>query len=284
MVSYAELASEPEWRAQFISPVMNAGLLGPLRVFYGLGPSAIGAAGDNNHLYGRHRSYNWDKFSRFCTNRNYGTTDARDQGGNRNWYRAFDVGIQGQQLFDASRRMDALARSGACPGLAEWFGTFNGVNVVGWFEGQSSSSDSSHLFHLHVGIWNDYANDAATIQQIYRTITGTGGGQVPAPGGDDMALYLVSAPNDPGVWLSNGVTRRSVHNQAEIEGWLGLGAIRYENVDLSWYGTRSDVPASSQVPVTVDAAAVAAALVANPTFTAALKQAAFEGAQKAEDQ
>jgi hypothetical protein len=172
MPSYLQLDAEPEWGAQFIPPTMNAGLLGPLRVFYGLGPSAVGSAGDNNHLYGRHRSYNWDKASIYCTNRAYGTTDARDQGGNRNWYRAFDVGIQGQQLFDASRRMDALARSGQCPGLAEWFGTFDGVNVVGWFEGNPSTADSSHLSHLHVGVWNSFADSAATMRQLYRAITG----------------------------------------------------------------------------------------------------------------
>lgn len=173
MPSYLELASEPEWGAQFVPPVMNAGLLGPLRVFYGLGPASIGSAGDNNHLYGRHRSYNWDRLSRFCTDRAYGTTDPRDQNGNRDWYRAVDVGIQGQLLFDASHRMDALARSGKCPGLAEWFGTFDGQRVVGWFEGSSSTADQSHLFHLHVGVWNQYANDAATITQLYNTITGT---------------------------------------------------------------------------------------------------------------
>lgn len=54
---------------------------------------------------------------------------------------------------------------------------------------------------------------------------------------DDMAaLFLVSAPGDPAVWLSNGIQRRGVHNEAEIKGWLMLGARRFENVDLSWYG------------------------------------------------
>jgi hypothetical protein len=96
-----------------------------------------------------------------------------DQAGNHNWYRAVDVGIQGPNLFAACRRMDDLVRSGACPGLAEWFGTFNGVNVVGWFEGRPSTSDSSHLFHLHVGVWNSFANDAQTMQILYGAITGT---------------------------------------------------------------------------------------------------------------
>lgn len=242
MATYSQLMAEPVWGAQFVPPVMNAGLVGPLRVFYGLSFGAVGSAGDNNHLNGRHRSYNWDALSRYCTDRSYGTSDARDQGGNRNWYRAVDVGITGQRLFDASRRMDTLARSGACPGLAEWFGTFNGVTVSGWFQGAPATSDSSHLYHLHVGVWNQYANDAATMQQLYAAITGTG----PQGGDEDMAtLFLVSAPGDPGVWISNGIQRRGISSQAEAEGWLNLGAIRFENVDLSWYGS----PVGSPVPV-----------------------------------
>ncbi len=192
MATYAQLASEPVWGAQFISPTMNAGLLAPLRAFYGLGLNAVGAAGDNNHLYGRHRSYNWDKTSIYCTNRSYGTTSAKDQGGNRNWYRAVDVGIQGQALFDASHRMDKLARSGACPGLAEWFGTFDGSTVVGWFEGQESSSDDSHLFHLHVGIWNEFADNAAVMIQIYNTITGT----APVPAPKDVDMFRLIDPDN----------------------------------------------------------------------------------------
>jgi hypothetical protein len=176
---------------------MTSALLVPLRAFYGLGPASIGSAGDNNHLYGRHRSYSWDKTSRYCTNRAYGTTNALDQGGDHDWYRAADVGITGQTLFDASRRMDALARSGACPGLAEWFGTFDGSTVVGWFEGAPSTSDDSHLFHLHVGIWNSFANDAAVMTQLYNTIVGNVG---PTPEIDMPAIMIQDAHSIVVLW------------------------------------------------------------------------------------
>ncbi len=212
MPTYLQLQQEPVWGAQYVSPVMNAGLLGPLRVFYGLGPSAVGAAGDNNHLYGRHRSYNWDKTSIYCTNRAYGTTAPQDQLGDKNWYRAVDVGIQGQLLWDASHRMDALARSGSCPGLAEWFGTFDGQRVVGWFEGKPSTSDSSHLFHLHVGVWNKYANDAATMQQLYATITGT------APSIEEIDMAAILVQDQTGIAIL----------------WTGGDQLRYQNiVDIS---------------------------------------------------
>lgn len=174
MPSYLQLAGEQVWLDQYVPDNLTRLLIEPLRAFYNMGPTAIGAPGDNNHLYGRHRSRNWDLQSRYCTNRTYGTQDARDRASDGNIYRAVDVGIQGQTLFDASHRMDALVRSGGCPGVAEWFGTFDGVNVVGWFEGHPSTSDNSHLWHLHVGLWNQYANDPATLRQVYSAITGVG--------------------------------------------------------------------------------------------------------------
>jgi len=147
--------------------------------FFGLGPASIGAPGDNNHLYGRHRSANWDRTSIYCTNRSYGTTDARDKRGDQNWYRAIDVGITGQKLYDACHRVDSLVRSGQLPGLAEWFGTFDGKTVVGWYEGHASSSDSSHLTHFHGGFWNESADDADTMRLVYGALTGEGDDMTP---------------------------------------------------------------------------------------------------------
>jgi len=170
--SYVQLESEDVWLEQFVPDNLTALLIEPLREFYGMDASQVGAPGDNNHLYGRHRSANWDRQSVYCTDRSYGTTSTRDHVGGQDWYRACDVGIQGQTLYDASHRMDALVRSGQAPGVAEWFGTFDGQNVVGWYEGHPSSSDDSHLWHLHVGLWNDSANDPELMRLLLATITG----------------------------------------------------------------------------------------------------------------
>jgi len=186
--SYLQLAQEQVWQDQYVPDNLTTLLIDPLRAFYSMGAASIGAPGDNNHLYGRHRSADWDRSSAFCTNRSYGTTDARDHGGDQNIYRAVDVGIQGEVLYAASHRVDELVRSGAAPGVAEWFGTFDGVNVVGWYEGGPSSSDDSHLWHLHVGFWNSSAEDPATLQAVLAAITG-----------EDMADYgsLGPPPNEP---------------------------------------------------------------------------------------
>src|SRR5688572_11754892 len=111
MPTYAELSREAVWVRQFTPSAMNDRLLVPLRNRYGLGPASIGAAGDNNHLYGRHRSRDWCLQSAYCTNRGYGTTHAKDQGGDGNWYRAVDIGITGQPLYDACRRVDTAVRA-----------------------------------------------------------------------------------------------------------------------------------------------------------------------------
>jgi hypothetical protein len=190
MPSYIQLASEPVWGWQFVPPNLQA-MIERVRIFYNLGPTAVGAAGDNNHLYGRHRSANWDRTSIYCTDRSYGTVNAKDKTGDQNWYRAIDTGIQGQTLIDASHRMDNLVRSGAAPGVAEWFGTFDGQVVVGWYEGHSSSSDSSHLYHLHAGLWNQYANDPVTLGLVYGAITGEDDGM---PTAEELWNWV--PPND----------------------------------------------------------------------------------------
>jgi len=202
MPTYLQLRQEPVWIAQYVPANLDTVLIQPLRTFFGLGPAAIGAPGDNNHLYGRHRSANWDRTSIYCTNRSYGTTDARDKRGDQNWYRAIDVGITGQKLYNACHRVDLLVRAGKLPGLAEWFGTFDGQTVVGWFEGHPSSSDDSHLWHLHVGLWNEFANDEDTLHLLYDAIIG----------GDDMtpeehALLDDAAWRQDAAWSGSPVVR-----------------------------------------------------------------------------
>lgn len=223
MVTQAQLESEQVWHDQIVPPFMTAFLITPLRNFYGLDANSCGAPGDNNHLYGRHRSANWDLTSRYCTNRTYGTKDARDKLGNLNWYRAVDVGITGQKLYDASHRLDNAVRAGQLPEVAEWFGTFDGVTVVGWYEGHASSSDSSHLTHLHTGIWNEFADHFQVMQRIYAVITGQG------QGGNDMPVFVHCAQNggfyayglgDPKWFTSTGAynkAREAFGNPAPIE-------------------------------------------------------------------
>jgi hypothetical protein len=198
MPTYAELALEPQWRDESLAPALAA-FNQRMATAFQLNPLLIGSKGDNNHLYGRHRSRRWDMTSRWCTDRSYATTAARDQIGDGNWLRATDIGISGPVHWAAAHRLDTAVRAGLLPCIAEWFGTFNGQVVVGWFEGSPSSSDTSHLTHLHVGIWTGFCDNAQQLTLLGDIITGAG-----TPGGDMFILHIPAAINPNGqdeYWL-----------------------------------------------------------------------------------
>jgi hypothetical protein len=176
MPSYAQLAQESYWVAEFEAPA-HAAFNNRMRSHYRHSRSQTGSKGDNRHLDGRHRSRNWILHSRFCTdpNRAYGTRHGRDKGGNGNWLRATDIGIQGAELRAASARLDAAVRAGRLPCVAEWFGTLDGSSVTGWYQGSRSRSDDSHLWHLHVGLWTDSCDNEAQLRLLGDIITGSGG-------------------------------------------------------------------------------------------------------------
>lgn len=185
MPTYAELAAESWWVAELEPPALAA-FNARLRTRYGHTLAQTGSKGDNRHLRGRHRSINWALNSIYCTNRSYGTVDARDRRGNWNALRATDVGITGATLRAASGRLDSAVRAGTLPELAEWFGTIDGITVVGWYEGHASSSDASHLYHLHLGYWTEQAaTNVEFFARLYDTITG-----------DDMATA-------PEIWAAD---------------------------------------------------------------------------------
>jgi hypothetical protein len=172
LATYLQLAAEQVWRDEINAPA-HAALNNGLRAHYKLTASECGSKGDNNHLRGRHRSRNWDLTSIYCTNRAYATTDARDKAGDGNWLRATDIGISGPVHWEAAHRLDDAVRAGRLPCIAEWFGTFDGKTVVGWYQGHPSASDESHLYHMHVGLWTAYCNSAAQLELLYAVITGT---------------------------------------------------------------------------------------------------------------
>ena len=172
MPTYADLETEAVYLREY-EPDALAWFNGACQQHYGHSRAQTGSRGDNRHLYGRHRSRSWCTNSRYCTDRSYGTRDARDTAGPADALRASDVGIQGQQLRDASRRLDAAVRGGELPELAEWFGTKDGVTVVGWYEGHASSSDDNHLWHLHLGYWTNATDDREFFGRLFAVITGT---------------------------------------------------------------------------------------------------------------
>lgn len=263
MPTYAQLRTEPVWAAQ-TTPLAIAALLRRCKAV-GI---TVYSGGDEHHLKGRHRSRAWCLTSRFCTNRSYGTRDARDLAGNANWYRAVDIMLEGPPLWAACRRLDAAVRAGQLPGLAEWFGTFDGKTVVGWFEGRPGSSDTSHLTHLHAGFWTGSANDTATMDRLYGLITGTDEENDMTP--DESKRLVVTGERVRAALLDGESTTRDGGYNEDRPVWI-VQAIKELQAAVAGLAVPS-----------VDAAALAKALLADPGFKAALAQAAFEGAQRAE--
>lgn len=162
MPSYGQLDDEAAWRDEFAAPALKA-LGDQLRLHW---PSAeVGIRGNNVHLRGYHRSRRWIKESSFCTNHTYSVsrTSGDRSGGNSNWSCALDFGgIPQSELFAVCKRLDAAVRAGRLEKITEWYGNFGGDDRVdGWdnISDRIASSDSSHLFHLHMGFDRGRANE-----------------------------------------------------------------------------------------------------------------------------
>jgi hypothetical protein len=172
MVTYEQLAAESWYNDETTADAHRAFNV-RVRDFWGLSAIEVGSKGDNFHLRGRHRSRNWTRNSIYCTNRDYGDTDIRDKTGDGDWLSASDLGgMPALERYAFTKRLDQAVRAGLLPAVAEWFGTFDGVSVVGWFQGHSSTSDPSHLYHTHIGLWRSMCNDTAQLALLGDIITG----------------------------------------------------------------------------------------------------------------
>lgn len=253
--SYDVLDNEAAWRDEYETPEVAA-FNARLRAHYGLDKNNCGSKGDNRHLKGRHRSRRWCLTSAYCTNRDYGTTDARDKAGPADALRATDVGIQGQRLRDATARLLAAKRAGRLPQLAEFFGTVDGVTVTGWFEGHVSSSDSSHLYHLHLGYWTGSTLDQAFFDELFDIITG----------GGFMAGVTVK-DQEVAIWRLEGIA----HGRTAVAG----GPLKGEPIELNLKAAAQDAAiAALAEKVGLDAAKLDA-------IKAAAREGALAGAEAA---
>lgn len=170
------ITSESYWGREIVTDALND-FFHRACAHFKSNPLGGGTKGNAAHTTGRHRSREWCLHSAFCTDRTYGTVDKRDRDGNPRYIRACDVKLTPTQMRDVCHRLDKAVRAGHLPQVAEWFGTFDNKTVTGWYEGHKSSSDRSHLEHVHVGVWTKYAGDAEALNEILAVMTG-----------EDMAL------------------------------------------------------------------------------------------------
>ncbi len=125
-----------------------------VRAHWDLTDNDLGIKGDTGHDYGRHRSHRWlIGHGGFA---DYSIQDVRDQSPDRDVLAALDISLPLALLAEACTALLAASLTGTLPPqVAEWFGTVDGVTVVGWdaINNEPATSDSSHLYHLHLGFF-----------------------------------------------------------------------------------------------------------------------------------
>jgi hypothetical protein len=188
----ARLRAEPFWQNEAV-PGNLTDFVFALADHFGISHGNAGTVGNAVHLEGRHRSIEWALNSAFCTDRGYGTRDDRDKRGNPRHVRAVDltwindpdnqdqVAKAMAEFHPLCHTLDNAVRAGLLPQVAEWFGTFDGRTVSGFFEGGPGTAGSSHLHHLHIGFWTENADDDRA--DIFKILTGASGS-----GGDEMSV------------------------------------------------------------------------------------------------
>jgi hypothetical protein len=168
MPTYTELQAETWWNREIVTDPLKA--LGKrLCDAYGRPATAFGTKGDNVHLYGSHRSQEWLKNSKWCTNRTYTvqsgltTEQARYIGG-------FDFNPGSTKaMIEICSRLDKAVRAGRLEVVREWYGNLDGDTRVDGYNNianRVATSDSSHLWHLHGGLDRTEVNNAAVMKRV----------------------------------------------------------------------------------------------------------------------
>lgn len=184
MATLEQLKSEP-WYGREIttSPMVGLGL--QFRQAFQAGSGSVGIKGNEAHLSGGHRSQEWIRNSRYCTNRTY-TVQTGLTGDQYRYCSALDFtpALWGSadnraKMRVLTGRMIGAMKAGECEEVIECFGTLDGKNVAGWRNdlNEPASSDDSHLDHIHVRFDRRYCNDNAVMSKVAAILLG-----------DDMAL------------------------------------------------------------------------------------------------
>jgi len=197
VVSYLDLNKETVWRDER-TPDSLLALASQLVRHFGIPASAVGTRGDNNHLSGYHRSRRWIRESIYCTDRRYSVTrtPGNVSGGDGNHVAALDLSLPTTQLMTVCRRLDAAVRSGQLEKVTEWYGNVNGDQRVDGYDNIAnvlSTSDSSHLTHLHLSF--DRGRVSEDHGDVFAILTGVT--HVTIPDADLIAIATSVQQNGP---------------------------------------------------------------------------------------
>ncbi|WP_344144291.1 hypothetical protein, partial [Polymorphospora rubra] len=139
-------------------------------------------------------SQEWILQSRWCTNRRY-TVESGLTAEQARWLAGFDFtpGSTKDMLL-ICQRLDRAVRAGELEEIAAWYGNVDGdQRVDGWdnIRNVVATSDSSHLWHLHITFKRRHANDMALMRRVFAVLTGTNNGGLMSElsGAEQRELY-----------------------------------------------------------------------------------------------
>jgi hypothetical protein len=174
MATLAQLRSEPYWDREIVTVELDW-LGDELCRRTGRPRAAAGTKGDENHDRGAHRSQEWIKRSRYCTNRTYTV-----QGGLTATQERHVAGFDftpgsAAEMVAQCRRIYNAVRAGRLEEVREFYGNVNGDRIVdGWdnVDNEPASADSSHLWHWHLSIDRRRLTDRALMERILAVALG----------------------------------------------------------------------------------------------------------------
>ena len=147
------------------------------RVSPDLGGVLSGIIGDSAHKSGYHRGRS------YVGSNDYSVRLAEDKKGLGTWACAIDMSFSTAKMKLYTGRLKAAAdrNDPRLKYVREFYGTLNGTTVYGrthsgssdgtW---ESATSDKSHLWHIHVSILRQYADNKAVLQGILDVLMGKG--------------------------------------------------------------------------------------------------------------
>lgn len=167
------IAGDRWYKAEIVPPTL-AELRTKLIDHFDIPPDWIGIRGNpETHKRGFHRSRNFIVNSPLCTDRGYSVTAAVNKGGNGDWVCGLDFKLDHARLLLVCKRLDVALKSGRLEKVLEFYGNTNGDSRVdGWdnIANVLATSDSSHLWHGHLGIARSRAGEDHS--DIFAVMTG----------------------------------------------------------------------------------------------------------------
>lgn len=143
-----------------------------------------GIVGDSAHTYGYHRARSKLPAS------DYSVKLAADRSGDASAASAIDISLSPSMMRIVTKRFMDVAKDKTDPRrkyFREFFGTLDGRTVTGWDTASDSAttSDSSHLWHVHVSVHRKYATSRMAAEALLTIFTGQEGGD-----GDEMPKFI----------------------------------------------------------------------------------------------